>query len=206
MIQFITHCTESISYLDSAMYALRGGCKWIQLRMKDVSDEEVRPVAEALLKECRRHGAVMIIDDRVALAKEIGADGVHLGHDDMPIAEARAVLGGKYIIGGTANTLEDVMRIYEGGGDYVGCGPYRFTTTKKKLSPVLGTDGYRRILDGMKAHGIELPVVAIGGIELDDVAILKNTGVAGIAISGAVIRSVSPEETMRNFINAEKRV
>lgn len=206
MIQFITHYTESISYLDSAMYALRGGCKWIQLRMKDVSDEEVRPVAEALLKECRRHGAVMIIDDRVALAKEIGADGVHLGHDDMPIAEARAVLGGKYIIGGTANTLEDVMRIYEGGGDYVGCGPYRFTTTKKKLSPVLGTDGYRRILDGMKAHGIELPVVAIGGIELDDVAILKNTGIAGIAISGAVIRSVSPEETMRNFINAEKRV
>ena len=206
MIQFITHCTESISYLDSAMYALRGGCKWIQLRMKDVSDEEVRPVAETLLEECRRHGAVMIIDDRVALATEIGADGVHLGHDDMPIAEARAVLGGKYIIGGTANTLEDVMRIYEGGGDYVGCGPYRFTTTKKKLSPVLGTDGYRRILDGMKAHGIELPVVAIGGIELDDVAILKNTGVAGIAISGAVIRSVSPEETMRNFINAEKRV
>lgn len=206
MIQFITHCTESISYLDSAMYALRGGCKWIQLRMKDVSDEEVRPVAETLLEECRRHGAVMIIDDRVALAKEIGADGVHLGHDDMPIAEARAVLGGKYIIGGTANTLEDVMRIYEGGGDYVGCGPYRFTTTKKKLSPVLGTDGYRRILDGMKAQGIELPVVAIGGIELDDVAILKNTGVAGIAISGAVIRSVSPEETMRNFINAEKRV
>lgn len=206
MIQFITHCTESIGYLDSAMYALRGDCKWIQLRMKDVSDEEVRPVAETLLKECRRHGAVMIIDDRVALAKEIGADGVHLGHDDMPIAEARAVLGGKYIIGGTANTLEDVMRIYEGGGDYVGCGPYRFTTTKKKLSPVLGTDGYRRILDGMKAHGIELPVVAIGGIELDDVAILKNTGVAGIAISGAVIRSVSPEETMRNFINAEKRV
>lgn len=206
MIQFITHHTESISYLDSAMYALRGGCKWIQLRMKDASDEEVRPVAETLLEECRRHGAVMIIDDRVALAKEIGADGVHLGHDDMPIAEARAMLGGKYIIGGTANTLEDVMRIYEEGGDYVGCGPYRFTTTKKKLSPVLGTDGYRRILDGMKAHGIELPVVAIGGIELDDVAILKNTGVAGIAISGAVIRSASPEETMRNFINAEKRV
>lgn len=206
MIQFITHYTESISYLDSAMYALDGGCKWIQLRIKDASDEEVRPVAETLLEECRRHGAVMIIDDRVALAKEIGADGVHLGHDDMPIAEARAMLGGKYIIGGTANTLEDVMRIYEGGGDYVGCGPYRFTTTKKKLSPVLGTDGYRRILDGMKAHGIELPVVAIGGIELDDVAILKNTGVAGIAISGAVIRSASPEETMRNFINAEKRV
>ncbi|HIS10071.1 MAG TPA: thiamine phosphate synthase [Candidatus Avibacteroides excrementipullorum] len=206
MIQFITHYTESISYLDSAMYALRGGCKWIQLRMKDASDEEVRPVAEALLEECRRHGAVMIIDDRVALAKEIGADGVHLGHDDVSIAEARAMLGGKYIIGGTANTLEDVMRIYEGGGDYVGCGPYRFTTTKKKLSPVLGTDGYRRILGGMKAHGIELPVVAIGGIELDDVAILKNTGVAGIAISGAVIRSASPEETMRNFINAEKRV
>ena len=206
MIQFITHYTESISYLDSAMYALRGGCKWIQLRMKDVSDEEVRPVAETLLEECRRHGAVMIIDDRVALAKEIGADGVHLGHDDVSIAEARAMLGGKYIIGGTANTLEDAMRIYGEGGDYVGCGPYRFTTTKKKLSPVLGAGGYRRILGGMKAHGIELPVVAIGGIELDDVAILKNTGVAGIAISGAVIRSASPEETMRNFINAEKRV
>ena len=93
MLQFISHHTERFSYLDSVRMALEGGCRWIQLRMKDATDEEVRPIALQCLELCRGCGATFIIDDRVNLVKEIGADGVHLGKNDMPIAEARQLLG-----------------------------------------------------------------------------------------------------------------
>ena len=93
MLQFISHYTERYSYLDSIRLALEGGCRWIQLRMKDTPDEEVRPVAIEALQMCRDVGSTFIIDDRVELVKELGADGVHLGKNDMPISEARKVLG-----------------------------------------------------------------------------------------------------------------
>ena len=146
MLQFISHYTDKYSYLDSIRLALQGGCRWIQLRMKDATDDEVRPVAIEAQKLCKQYGATFIIDDRVALVKELQADGVHLGKNDMPISEARRQLGPDYIIGGTANTIWDVKAHYAAGADYIGCGPFRFTTTKQKLSPVLGLDGYRRII------------------------------------------------------------
>ena len=147
MIQFITHKNERYGYVDGARMALLGGCRWIQLRMKDATDDEARPLAVEIKKLCKEYGAKFIIDDRVSLVKEIGADGVHLGKNDMPVDEARRVLGTDYIIGGTANTFEDIERLARQGADYIGCGPFRFTTTKKNLSPVLGLEGicqYRR--------------------------------------------------------------
>ena len=108
-VQFITHFTETISYLDSVRIALEGGCRWIQLRMKDTPEDEVRAAAVKAQLMCRQYGAVLILDDRVELVRETGADGVHLGLTDMPVAEARRILPrGQYIIGGTANTLEDI--------------------------------------------------------------------------------------------------
>lgn len=87
----------------------------------------------------------------------------------MPIAEARQILGKDFIIGGTANTFEDVQMHYQAGADYIGCGPFRFTTTKKNLSPILGLEGYKAIVSQMKTAGINLPIVAIGGITYDDI-------------------------------------
>lgn len=107
-VQFITHFTASISYPDSARIALEGGCRWVQLRMKDVSEEELKNTAMHVQELCRQYGATFIIDDRVDLVKEIGADGVHLGKLDMPIKEARKMLGKGFIIGGTANTFADI--------------------------------------------------------------------------------------------------
>ena len=133
MLQFISHYTERYSYLDSIRLALEGGCKWVQLRMKGATDDEVRPIACEALGLCRQAGATFIIDDRVALVKELGADGVHLGTNDMPIAEARRVLGPNYIIGGTANTFADIVAHHEASANYIGCGPFRFTTTKDNL-------------------------------------------------------------------------
>lgn len=201
MLQFISHYTDKYSYLDSICLALQGGCRWIQLRMKDATDEEVRPVAIEAQKLCRQYGATFIIDDRVALVKELQADGVHLGKNDMPIAEARRVLGADYIIGGTANTIWDVKAHYAAGADYIGCGPFRFTTTKQKLSPVLGLDGYRRIIIEMRAAHIDIPIVAIGGITKDDIPAILATGITGIALSGTVLRAANPIDEMKHLTN-----
>lgn len=200
-VQFISHYNERYGYLDSIRLALEGGCRWVQLRMKGATDDEVRPVALEAQRLCREAGATFVIDDRVALVKELGADGVHLGKNDMPIAEARQVLGPDVIIGGTANTFDDVKAHYEAGADYIGCGPFRFTTTKEKLSPILGLEGYRSIVSSMRAEGIRLPIVAIGGIEEDDLADILATGVTGVALSGVVLRATDPAAEMKRIIS-----
>ena len=204
-VQFITHFTERYSYLDSARLALEGGCKWIQLRMKDTPVEEMEPIAIEVQRLCREHDAVFIIDDHVELVKKLGADGVHLGREDMPIHEARKLLGDGFIIGGTANNFFHVQQHYIGGADYIGCGPYRFTRTKKKLSPTLGTEGYVRITSQMKEKGIGLPIVAIGGITDEDIPALMQTGVTGIALSGSILRAENPVEEMKKIINLMAR-
>ncbi len=201
-IQFITHSNDRYGYVDGARMALEGGCKWIQLRMKGASDEEVEEAAAQIQPLCREHEAVFLLDDRVELAKKLKADGVHLGKNDMPVSEARALLGEEFIIGGTANTFEDIERLASQGADYIGCGPFRFTTTKEKLAPVLGLEGYRRIVAQMEEHGTALPIVAIGGITFDDIPVIMQTGVDGIAISGAILNADNPVEEMKRMLNA----
>lgn len=207
MIQFITHANDRYDYLDGVRMALEGGCRWIQLRMKDASEEEVLKTAESTRKLCRQYDAVFILDDYVELVERTDADGVHLGKNDMPIDKARRLIGKDKIIGGTANTFEDVKRIYSAGADYIGCGPFRFTTTKKKLSPILGLDGYRRIIEQMNTYGINIPIIAIGGILLQDVSDIMQVGVTGVAISGAILNANNddnPVTTMKRFINELK--
>jgi len=201
MIQFISHYSERYSYLDSIQLALEGGCRWIQLRMKDATDNEVRPIAIKAQQLCRQYHATFIIDDRVALVRELGADGVHLGKNDMPIREARQLLGPDFIIGGTANTFEDAKAHYEASADYIGCGPFRFTTTKKKLAPVLGLEGYRSIIHQIHEAKIDIPVVAIGGITTADIPAILQTGITGIALSGTVLRADDPIAEMNHIIN-----
>lgn len=201
MVQFISHYSERYSYLDSIQLALEGGCRWIQLRMKDATDDEVRPIAVEAQKLCRAYGAKFIIDDRVLLVHELQADGVHLGKNDMPIREARRLLGSDFIIGGTANTFEEAKAHYEASADYIGCGPFRFTTTKQKLAPVLGLDGYRQIIRKLRAANITIPVVAIGGITKDDIPAILQTGITGIALSGTVLRADDPITEMKHIIN-----
>lgn len=204
-LQFITHFTELYTYVDSARMALEGGCRWIQLRMKQASQEEWMQVGLEVGRLCRQYGATFILDDHVELVKPLHADGVHLGKKDMPVDEARRILGPDCLIGGTANTLEDVLMHAQRGADYIGCGPFRFTTTKERLSPVLGLDGYRSITEGMRQCGIRLPVVAIGGVTRADIGPLMQTGVTGVALSGTILRAGEPVEEMRNIVEEMDR-
>lgn len=201
MLQFISHYTDKITYLDSIDLALRGGCKWIQLRMKNATVDEIRPIALKAQEMCRKADATFIIDDHVDLVKEIHADGVHLGKNDMPINEARRILGPEFIIGGTTNTFEDVEMHYRNGADYIGCGPFRFTTTKEKLSPTLGLEGYRDIIARMQAANINIPVVAIGGITADDIPAIMAIGINGIALSGTILRADDPVKETRRILS-----
>lgn len=200
MIQFITHSNNRYGYVDGARLALEGGCRWVQLRMKEATEVEFMAAAAEIGRLCKEHGATFVLDDHVEWVEKTGADGVHLGKNDMPIDEARKILGSDKIIGGTANTLEDVERLYRQGADYIGCGPFRFTTTKKNLSPVLGLEGYQHIIDQMKSHGIDLPIVAIGGILESDIKSILATGVSGIAVSGGILNAENPVEEMQRFL------
>lgn len=199
MIQFISHYTDQYSYLDSIRLALEGGCRWVQLRMKDASIHDFLSIGKEVRKLCDSYQATFILDDHVELVREIGADGVHLGKKDMPVAEARKLLGNDCIIGGTANTFDDVKMHYEASANYIGCGPFRFTTTKQGLAPVLGLEGYRNIIAQMSAEGIHLPMVAIGGITAEDIPAIMQTGVSGIALSGAVLRAADPVAEMKRL-------
>lgn len=200
MIQFITHSNNRYGYVDGARLALEGGCRWVQLRMKEATEAEFMAAAAEIGRLCKEHGATFVLDDHVEWVEKTGADGVHLGKNDMPIDEARKIFGCDKIIGGTANTFEDVERLYRQGADYIGCGPFRFTTTKKNLSPVLGLEGYQHIVDQMKSHGINLPIVAIGGILESDIKSILATGVSGIAVSGGILNAENPVEEMQRFL------
>ena len=206
MLQYISHFTPQISYAEGIRMALEGGCRWIQLRMKDAPAEEIIACAEEVLPLCRRHGAKFLLDDHVELVRQLGADGVHLGKNDMPVDEARKILGPDIIIVGTANTIEDIIRLHKQGADYIGCGPFRFTTTKKNLSPILGLDGYKSIVLKMKELGIDLPIVAIGGITVEDIPAVMGTGVSGIALSGAILGAPDPVEMTARIIETIDKI
>ncbi len=201
-LQFITHNSYGYSYAHSARIALDGGCRWIQLRMKDASWTQLMETAVAVQKMCREHNAVFIVDDNVLLAKEIKADGVHLGKSDMPVPQAREILGEGFIIGSTVNSFEDILYNLQGSApDYFGCGPLRFTSTKKNLAPILGYEGYRNIITRMREKGIKIPLIAIGGICREDIPQLMECGVSGIALSGSVLKAANPIGEMREIVN-----
>lgn len=192
MLQFITRPSDKYSIAEEVQMAIEGGCQWVQLRMKDASEEEIRQTALEIIPMCQENGTFLIIDDHVSLVNDLKVSGVHLGKEDMDPLEAREILGPHAIIGITANTADDIIKYKGKDVDYVGLGPFRFTTTKKKLAPQLGIEGYRDIVEKVRAAGVELPIVAIGGIVLDDIDALMATGINGIAMSGAIINAPDP--------------
>lgn len=169
--------------------ALDNGCDWIQMRFKNQNALEVFTLAEAVKIVCKEYLATFIINDNVHLAKQLDADGIHLGLSDMSVEEARLILGKTKIIGGTANTFEDVLQRTSENFDYIGLGPFQFTATKQNLSPILGLEGYRSIIKQMKIKNIQIPIYAIGGITLENVEDLMESGIHGIAVSGLITHS-----------------
>lgn len=192
MLQFITHPSDRYSIAEEAQMVIEGGCRWIQLRMKDATDDDVRAVAEELIPLCRETDTFLIIDDRVELVNELRVSGVHLGRGDMDPRVARELLGPHAVIGVTANTADDILALRGVDVDYVGLGPVNPTTTKKRLAPVLGIAGVAAVMQTVRQAGMAIPVVAIGGVTTEQVSELMAAGVNGVAVSGAIINSDEP--------------
>lgn len=185
-IQYISQGRTASEQFNNIHQALDGGCSWIQLRFKNAEKGELTLLAERIKPLCKSYSATFILNDHVELVKQLDADGVHLGLQDTDIETARTILGSDKIIGGTANTLTDVLQRIEEGCNYVGVGPYNFTTTKEKLSPILGLKGYEDIMTELRKKELFIPIYAIGGITASDVTDLITCGVYGIAVSGLV--------------------
>lgn len=204
-LQFITHPSTAMTMGEEAEEVLRGGGRWIQLRHKDAPSATLIREGEEVGRLCREYGATFIVDDHVELAGRLKADGVHLGKNDMPVAEARRILGPGKIIGATANEFADIERAWLDGADYIGLGPFRFTTTKERLSPILGLEGYSRVVGQCRAAGITLPIVAIGGIAEDDIPSILDAGPAGVAISSTILGASSPQEKTAQILEIINR-
>lgn len=190
------------SHVELARQACEGGVKWIQLRIKAsplLHKKELLETAFEVQKICKKNNCILIINDYVDIAKEINADGVHLGKNDMSPSLAREYLGDQYIIGGTAHTFEDILELKNQGVDYIGLGPYQFTTTKQNLSPILGIEGIQSIIKKMKENAIRIPLIAIGGITLSDVKPLIHCGVNGIAVSGAINNATNRADEIKKY-------
>lgn len=203
--QFISNNTPTHSHLSSIKMALEYGTEWVQLRIKDQPYDEVEIQAIEARKICDLYKAKLIINDYPDIARKCHADGLHLGKTDMEISSARKIVGRRMIIGGTANSSEDIERLARHQIDYIGLGPMRFTYTKKNLSPTLGIEGYKNILNTLLEKGITIPIIAIGGINTGDIQPLIELGVHGIAVSSLITESDNPGETFESIFNQIKQ-
>ena len=186
-----------------AELACKGGINWVQLRLKNTPYEQFLQTAKEVQQVCKQYNATLIINDNVAIAKEIRAHGVHLGKTDMLPELAREILGANAIIGCTANIRGQIIKLADKPIDYIGLGPFRFTPTKEKLSALLGFNGYKRILKSLQEKSIkDIPIIAIGGITEYDIKALMATGIYGIAVSGAISNDDDVTNSAKRF-NAE---
>jgi thiamine-phosphate pyrophosphorylase len=197
-LQYISQGKDPLSHLENVKTALDAGVKLIQLRLKNITLNEYLEYGSKAFALCKNYDSALIINDNPMVAVSCGAEAVHLGLDDMSVDEAKKITGNK-IIGGTANTFDHILQRSRERVDYIGLGPFRFTTTKEKLSPVLGVSGYEHIISKMREKKIEIPVYAIGGIELKDVESIMRTGVFGIAVSGLITNSSNKEKTVKEI-------
>lgn len=183
--------------------ALDNGIQWIQVRWKNAPEKDFIRLCEISKKLCSDYQAVCIINDHVQIAKDVYADGVHLGQKDMSVEKARYILGENKIIGGTANTFSDILQRIVEHCDYIGLGPLRFTSTKEQLSPILGFEGYHEIINSLKEKSIEIPkIFAIGGVVLEDIKRLQEIGIYGVAVSGQITSQPSVINEFRSILES----
>ncbi len=185
------------SHLEVVRAAIRGGATLVQLREKDASTRAMVELAQELRGLTRKAGVPLIVNDRVDVALAADADGVHVGQDDMPAALARRLIGPNMILGVSATSFEEALRAEQDGADYLGVGPIFPTSSKADAAPPMGLDGLSAV-----ATRVSIPIVAIGGISLQNVEAVVEAGADGIAIISAVVGAPDVEQAARLLISA----
>lgn len=178
--------------------ALAAGARLVQVRPEDhYTDRAAFDLATAIAALCDQYGALCLVNDRVHIAQAIGADGVHLGADDLPIDAARRILPAASIIGGTARDPESARAARRAGATYLGVGPVWGTTTKAALPQPIGLDGLAAVCEA-----VDLPVIAIGGITAERAKLCREAGAHGVAVVGAISAAANPHQATAELLEA----
>lgn len=182
-LHYISQGATPKEHLENIQKACASGIELVQLRLKKTSEKKVLNFAHEAREITGHFQTRLMINDHYKIAKEVKADGVHLGKSDVNPTVSRKYLYTWQMIGGTANTLTDCEALIAKEVDYISLGPFRYTTSKDNLSPVLGLNGYAAILDVLKT---KTPIIGVGGITTADVSDLLETGISGLAVSAAI--------------------
>ena len=201
-LYFITDSTgyDEEEFLRRTEAALKGGATLVQIREKDKSTRDYMALADKVHEVTRKYNVPLIIDDRIDVAMAVGSEGVHLGQSDMPIHIARKILGDDIIIGATAKTVEQAKEAYEQGADYLGVGAIYPTTTKVK-TVLTSTETLDKI-----CKAVPIPVNAIGGLNKDNIDVLKGIGIAGICVVSAIMKAEDPQKAAEKLKAAAKQL
>ena len=184
---------ENQSLSDAVKEAVNGGATMIQLREKNMSDDELKKEALLIKDSCN---VPLIIDNNIEVCKALGADGVHVGQDDMPVKEARAILGDDYVIGATARNVSEAIQAEKDGADYLGVGAAFGSSTKNDAKKIISLEEYKKI-----TQAVSIPVVAIGGINETNIMKLKGLGLSGVAVVSAIFAKDDIEKATREMLN-----
>jgi thiamine-phosphate pyrophosphorylase len=198
-LQFISHDLDTLSHIQQAQIACEAGSKWIQYRCLTKTDDELLKDIQVIADICDDWGATLIVTDHVHLNGKADIQGFHIEDMDADFIALREQLGESVTIGGSSNTIGGLIRLAHEGVDYAGFGPFSVTTTKPNNAELLGVEGYAAGMQKLRDMQIDLPVMAVGGVTLDDVDALMATGVFGIAASAAINQSADMATAYRGF-------
>ena len=192
--------TNPEQLLEKVRAAAAGGMTMPQIRQKQMPAEKLVALAAPVLEFCRQNGILCLINDHVEAARMLSADCVHVGQNDMCIPQARAILGSDAIIGTSAHSVEEAVQAQKDGADYIGCGAVFPTGTKTDATPL----SMETLCSIRKA--VTIPMVAIGGITAENAALLKGSGIDGIAVVSAIFGQENPEQAARTMKNLAQQI
>ncbi|MBK0380309.1 thiamine phosphate synthase [Mucilaginibacter segetis] len=193
---YLTQDLPGSSHVEQTRIACEAGANWIQYRCLSKSDEELITEINEVAAICDDWGATLILTNHYHLLDKVDAQGVHIEDFDADFAAIRQAITDEKTLGASATNIESLLRVQNTGMvDYCGYGPFAHTDTKPNNKPLLGFDGYRQL----QKHPIEIPVIAVGGVQLTDAEPLMQTGVYGIAVSAAINLSLDPAHTLKEF-------
>jgi thiamine-phosphate pyrophosphorylase len=200
---YLTQDLQSHNHMEQVLTACKAGANWIQYRCLTKTDDEMLDELHQIAAICDDWGATLILTDHYHLLDKVDAQGVHLENMQADLKKIREIISDEKTLGASANSMADIQRIWDlGVVDYIGCGPFGITKTKPNDYPVLGVEGYRSLVLAMKEQNINIPVLAVGGVQLADVNSLLATGIYGIAVSAAVNLAEEPATALKEFYRA----
>ncbi|NTE05063.1 thiamine phosphate synthase [Agrobacterium tumefaciens] len=203
-LQYITHDIPQLTHIEQAQLACEAGAKWIQYRCLSKSDKELLNDIHAIAEICDDWGTTLIVTDHIHLNGKADIQGFHIEDMDADFVALRKLVGNDITLGGSAHTIENMIRLAKEDADYIGFGPFATTNTKPNDFPLLGIEGYSTFMPQLESLNITIPILAVGGIKIYDVETLMQAGIYGVAISEAIHSADDFIEAYQDFYDAVK--